>query len=439
MRFVDLFCGIGGFHAALSRLGHQCVFACDVDNFAAEVYERNWGQPGGFPVCNDIRKVIDRIPPMDMICAGFPCQPFSKSGAQAGFLDHTRGTLFSEICKLADKHRPAFILLENVPNIVSHDDGNTFRVIQSSLEQIGYNFYHKILSPHNYGTCQIRKRIYIVCIRGDLVEDFEFKFPEETQSNLDVRTILDENVDPKYSMTDDEIYWVNMWEDFLKNVNLESKLPGHPIWAECFQRTEEIPGDLTKYTKEQLQEIAKQWGGYYWSKDVNHKMTKKEIIEAINLQPWKQNFVKNNRDLYAKNKEFIDKWLEEWKVLEFDEENKPYIPKSRRKYEWQAGSESRTNWENLIQFRPSGIRIKRADYFPTLVAISQIPIVGWLKRKITPKECARIQDFDVDGKYGGHFVLGESDKQSYKQLGNAVSVKMVYLIQKSIDQLNLLD
>ena len=109
MRFVDLFCGIGGFHAALSRLGHECVFATDIDADAAAVYEMNYGRPGGYPVHTDIRSVIDDIPPMDIICAGFPCQAFSKSGHQKGFRDLTRGTLFYDICTIAEKHRPQVI------------------------------------------------------------------------------------------------------------------------------------------------------------------------------------------------------------------------------------------------------------------------------------------------------------------------------------------
>ncbi len=148
---------------------------------------------------------------------------------------------------------------------------------------------------------------------------------------------------------------------------------------------------------------------------------------------WKQDFIRKNRLLYSENKEFIDSWLVRWNVLGLDEQGKPNIPVSRTKYEWQAGPESRTNWENIFQFRPSGIRVKRGDYFPALVAMAQIPVVGWLRRHITPKECARIQDFDVDGEYGEPFVLGDSDQQSYKQLGNAVNVNMIRLIQERID------
>ncbi len=433
MRFVDLFCGIGGFHAALHRLGHECVFATDIDVHAATVYESNWGKPGGFSVNSDIREVIDEIPSMDIICAGFPCQPFSKSGSQEGFGDQTRGTLFHDICTLAEKHKPSVIFLENVPNLVGHDKGNTMKVIEARIEEMGYKHWWKIISPHDYGTCQTRKRVYIVCIRNDLVQDFDFTFPKERYYELDIRTVLDENVDEKYNMNDDELFWLNMWEEFLKNVNKDTKLPGHPIWADCFEGNEELPGVLEQYDLDELVEIGIQWANYGWVKPVSSDMNKVQLIKAIGLPMWKQNFILKNRLLYSNNRKFIDKWLKRWRVLEVNESGKPFIPVSRTKYEWQAGPTSRTNWENIFQFRPSGIRVKKGNYFPALVAMAQIPVVGWLKRHITPKECARIQDFDVDGNHGKPFVLGDSDQQSYKQLGNAVNVNMIYMIQERID------
>ena len=163
-------------------------------------------------------------------------------------------------------------------------------------------------------------------------------------------------------------------------------------------------------------------------------MRKAELIKAINLPKWKQDFIRKNRLLYKNNKQFIDKWLKKWNVLGLNDEGEKNIPVSRTKYEWQAGPDSRTNWENIFQFRPSGIRVKRGDYFPALVAMAQIPVVGWLKRHLTPKECARIQSFDVDGIHGKPFVLGDNDGQAYKQLGNAVNVNMIYEIQSRIDE-----
>ena len=435
MRFVDLFCGIGGFHAALYRLGHECVFATDIDKSAAETYELNWGKPGGFDVNCDIRGVLDDIPKMDVICAGFPCQPFSKSGAQEGFKDQTRGTLFHDICYLAEKHKPKVLLLENVPNLVKHDSGNTFAVIQHTLDELGYDFQWAILSPHKFGIPQVRTRVYIVAMRKDLAKGRDFSFPSQHDvQELDVRSVLDSKVDSKYNMSDKEIKWLDMWEDFLQNVNLETKLPGHPIWADSFIGSEPLPGDLLQYTKKELIAIWKEWSDYGWVKPMKTSMRKGEIIKAINLPKWKQDFIRKNRLLYANNKEFINQWLAEWNVLGLNEDGERNIPVSRTKYEWQAGPKSRTNWENIFQFRPSGIRVKRGDYFPALVAMAQIPVVGWLKRHLTPKECARIQSFDVDGEYGEPFVLGDNDGQAYKQLGNAVNVNMIYEIQTRIDE-----
>ena len=434
MRFVDLFCGIGGFHAALHRLGHKCVFATDIDKFAAETYEANWGKPGGFDVHCNIRDALENIPPMDIICAGFPCQPFSKSGAQEGFQDQTRGTLFHDICFLAEKHKPKVLFLENVPNLVKHDGGNTFLVIEKRLEELGYDFEWSILSPHKFGIPQIRTRVYIVAIRKDLSKGRNFTFPSEKEAQeIDINAVIDQKVDQKYHMNEKELLWLDVWEDFLKNVNLKSKLPGHPIWADSFVGKETLPGDLHQYTKKELIAIGKEWSSYGWVKPIKTSMRKAEIIKAIGLPAWKQDFIRKNRHLYANNKDFIDTWLEKWNVLGFTEEGERTLPVSRTKYEWQAGPVSRTNWENLIQFRPSGIRVKRPNYFPALVAIAQIPMVGWLKRHLTPKECARLQNFDVDGKYGEKFILCEKDSQAYKQLGNAVNVQIVYYIQERVD------
>jgi len=318
---------------------------------------------------------------------------------------------------------------------VRHDNGNTFAVIQKRIDELGYDFRWSILSPHKFGVPQVRTRVYIVAIRKDLAKGRDFAFPKEMQNvDLDVRSVLDKKVDKKYDLTDKELAWLNMWEEFLINVNIETKLPGHPIWADAFMGDEALPGDLEQYSVAELLDIGAEWSNYGWVKPVDTSMSKEEMIKAISLPPWKQNFVKKNRILYQSNKKYIDKWLKRWNIFGVDEEGKRLIPVSRTKYEWQAGPDSRTNWENIFQFRPSGIRVKRGDYFPALVAMAQIPVVGWLKRHITPKECARIQSFDVDGVYGTPFKLGANDGQAYKQLGNAVNVNMIYMIQERVDE-----
>ena len=132
---------------------------------------------------------------------------------------------------------------------------------------------------------------------------------------MDIRTVLDENVDTKYNMNEDELYWLNMWEDFLKNVNKDTKLPGHPIWADCFQGSEDLPGDLEQYSVDELINIGKQWKNYGWVKPVSYEMEKEQLIKAIGLPLWKQNFIRKNRLLYNDNRKFIDKWLRKWRVL----------------------------------------------------------------------------------------------------------------------------
>ena len=171
--FIDLFAGIGGFRLALESLGAKCVYSNEWDSAAQDVYEANFGdRPDG-----DITKVNERsIPDHDILCAGFPCQAFSISGKQKGFFD-TRGTLFFDVARIVNEKKPKVVLMENVKNLVSHDDGNTFRTIKHTMNKIGYKFYHAILSASDYGIPQKRERVYMVCFRKDLGIN-EFKFPE---------------------------------------------------------------------------------------------------------------------------------------------------------------------------------------------------------------------------------------------------------------------
>jgi len=136
MRFVDLFAGLGGFHVALSKLGHECVFASELDPELRKLYAENF--PGsGRVVHGDIRKSRSLVPEHDVLCAGFPCQPFSKSGRQNGLKDKTHGTLFHEIVFILRKRRPPFVFLENVGNFERHDGGRTWRVVREELEKLG--------------------------------------------------------------------------------------------------------------------------------------------------------------------------------------------------------------------------------------------------------------------------------------------------------------
>ncbi|MCD8503161.1 MAG: DNA (cytosine-5-)-methyltransferase [Bacillaceae bacterium] len=201
-RFIDLFAGIGGIRIAFQPYG-QCVFSCEWDVKAQETYEHNFGEK---PV-GDIRLVDEKdVPNHDILLAGFPCQPFSIAGVskkqslgrQHGFLDETQGTLFFDIARIIKEKQPKAFLLENVKNLRSHDKGNTFKTILNVLEkELGYTVYAEVLSAKGL-VPQKRERIYIVGFK----QPIEFEFPVLPNDGPPIRTILEENVDDKYTLSD---------------------------------------------------------------------------------------------------------------------------------------------------------------------------------------------------------------------------------------------
>jgi DNA (cytosine-5)-methyltransferase 1 len=205
--FIDLFAGIGGFRIAMQEQGGQCVFSSEWDLSAKKTYEANFGEvPYG-----DIQKIDERdIPPHDVLCAGFPCQPFSLAGVSArnalntahGFACETQGTLFFDVVRIIQEKRPKIVFLENVKNLVRHDEGKTFAVIENTIKSLGYSFSYKLIDASPL-VPQKRIRCYMVCIRD---EDSKFIFPSVEGSPLALRTILEENVDGAYTIS--ERLWV---------------------------------------------------------------------------------------------------------------------------------------------------------------------------------------------------------------------------------------
>lgn len=193
VKAIDLFAGIGGFHQALSSFGADVVYASEWDKNAAAVYADNYGIiPAG-----DITRINERdVPNHNIACLGFPCQAFSISGSRKGFED-SRGTLFFDAARIAKEKQPEVLFIENVKNLVSHDNGNTFKVIIKTLDEIGYDAYHAILNAADYGVPQSRKRIYIVAFRKDL-EVTKFKFPEP----IELKRHLEDLLEPDSLRTD---------------------------------------------------------------------------------------------------------------------------------------------------------------------------------------------------------------------------------------------
>lgn len=185
-RFIDLFCGVGGFHLALSSFGARCVFASDINAEARKVYASNFGiTPKG-----DIKHIKnEEIPSHDILCGGFPCQAFSVSGTQAGFKDEKTGNLFFEIIRIAKHHKPGIILLENVANLESHDNGQSLVRITDELRGAHYTPFSKVLNSLDFNVPQCRKRLYIIAFHNSL-EINDFKFPSPTQTVKRLKDVL---------------------------------------------------------------------------------------------------------------------------------------------------------------------------------------------------------------------------------------------------------
>lgn len=371
-KFIDLFSGIGGFHQAMENLGGECVFASEIDAHCIETYYNNYKVNAD----HNVREVVaEDIPEHDVLCAGFPCQAFSKAGFQKGMSD-TRGTLFFEIERILKHHKTKYIVLENVRNLVSHDNGNTWRTIHSHLKALGYRLTPVpiIISPHQFGIPQLRERVVILGLYdpSNADKDLEIRFDELlSKEDNSIYSVLDDcRVDDKYYISEKEEYVLTAWDEFYKGIN--ETVIGFPIWAEFF----------------------------------------KDKDSEEDFPAWKKEFIKKNKALYQSNQEFIDEWLTKYNNLE------DFTP-TQRKMEWQAGNKIDSLWDGVIQFRPSGIRVKTPTTFPALVAMVQIPIVGKYKRRLTVREAARLQSFP------NSFIPDSDDHQAYKQFGNAVNVKVI--------------
>lgn len=377
-KFIDLFCGIGGFHQAMASLGGECVFACDIDEDCRKTYKANYGlAPAG-----DITKIdAADIPTHDVLCAGFPCQAFSKAGNRLGFEDPTKGTLFFDICRILEHHRPKYALLENVRNLASHDHGKTWHVIHDRLKGLGYNLLPEpvIFSPHYIGIPQHRERVYIMCVRNDIGDVSPFVFTKKQQKPCSINSILQADSDipdvEAYRISADMENLIDIWNEFIQNIKVK-RLPGFPIWSD--------------------------------------RLCDLDPDEDLDQHPtWKRNFILKNHELYVANREFIDHWLERAR-------QNPLFFGAKAKLEWQAGQTKHPDiWNQIFQLRPSGIRVKVNTYFPALVAIVQTSIIGPRKRFLTPRECARLQSFPEI------FQPDTKQAQAYKQLGNAVNVELV--------------
>ncbi len=414
--FIDLFAGVGGFHAAMESLGGQCVLASEINPSARRVYENTWkvrsatNKKAFYDDVNELLKDVSQIPDHDVLCAGFPCQPFSKSGKQMG-MDDARGTLFWSICeileaKIASGNPTKVILLENVRNLAGPRHRHEWDVIIANLRRLGYRISSvpAVLSPHHLrrefgGTPQNRERVFIAAawVGNPEAENEALLEPLVTPAPLlrdwdpnswDLEDFLDNDSDianiERYQMSPAQHEVIKVWNDFLGSVKC-GRLPSFPIWEEFLH----------------------------------------PIADTSMMPGWKAAIVNKNCDFYRLHAKEIDGWRRRNGGLQ-------HLPPSRRKLEWQAQDTEPDLYKCLLHFRPSGIRAKRLTYVPALVAITQTSLIGPRRRCLTPLEAARLQGLEnVD-------FSGQSDADTYRQLGNAVPVGVVrFVMEQLIHQENV--
>lgn len=275
------------------------------------------------------------------------------------------------------------MFLENVKHILKVGEGKVIEYIKQKLDDNNYHLQLFEISPHHYGVPQQRDRVYFVCVRKDIHNGSDIELPPKVD-DFAFEDFLDkqEDIDPKYFIDGDVLECLNAWEEMIKIFPPKEKIS--PVIM--------INEHYNNHTQEQFDAYA----------------------------DWRKGYITANKPLIQKYKPQWDAWYEKHK--EILQKREIY-----GKLEWQAGpiKENDSIWNYFIQIRQSGIRVKKAHHFPTLVAISQIPIYGKEKRYITPRECARLQSFPDD------FKIDALDKNSYKQFGNAVNVSNVHTVIKA--------
>ncbi|WP_431738047.1 DNA cytosine methyltransferase [Microbacterium sp.] len=424
-RFVDLFAGLGGFHVALENLGGEGVFAAEWDKGLNTLYSENFG----IPAWSDVSELRDEatialaVPDHDVLTAGFPCQPFSKAGEQLGFAHTLQGQLFFNVLEILKAKRPSRFILENVPNILRHKGGETLETIRRELEELGYSVSVRQFSPHDFGVPQIRHRAYFV---GSLDGLDSFEWPSPTGEDTDITTVLDRTDESARPIPAQTVKAIDMWDDFLKRSPSDVKLPSFPIWSMEFGATYPFEDDATPpalWAEAGARNLDGFLGSFGFPLSGLPETEQFAFVPShsrrkgdFKFPQWKQAFIRQNREFFWRNREWIVPWMEIWQPW--------LLSSSLQKFEWNAQGGERRIDKYVLQVRASGVRVKRTSTAPSLIAMThtQVPILGsdlvGARRYMTPSECARLQSL-------GQVKLPDSDLRAYKALGNAVNARVV--------------
>jgi DNA (cytosine-5)-methyltransferase 1 len=316
------------------------------------------------------------------------CQAFSNAGNKQNFSDK-RGMLFEHILRIAVEKKPSFLFLENVKHIKKISDGEVFKHILKRIDESGYyvdeNKSIFELSPHQFGIPQHRERVIFVCIRKDIYDKEKVIEIIPPNSPINMEGIIETNINitNKYKISKEVESILDVWDEMVKICETNQNMSPTILCNEF----------NTIYTPEEFKKLPE----------------------------WKRDYITKNKDIYKKYKTQWDTWYTKHKELLTKKE-------IYGKLEWQAGKKKEDDsiWNYFIQLRQSGIRVKKNDYFPTLVAIVQTPIYAKEKRYITPRECARLQAFP------DNFIMHESDNIAYKQFGNSVCVDVMKFVMETV-------
>ena len=396
IRYIDLFAGVGGIRLgatqalAKKHIDSECVLSSEIDEKACETYNLNFNEiPQG-----DIKTITD-IEPFDFLLAGFPCQPFSYAGKRQGFGD-TRGTLFFEIERILGKYQPKAFLLENVRGLYTHDEGRTFETIINKLHELGYGTYDLLLNSSDFGVPQNRVRLYILGILGatpkmtlktNLGASDSHAYKKNEKKLRTVGDILETNVDEKY-------YCSPTFEEQLRSV---------------------IGEDLSKLHGYRLIDYRGGQSLHSWELGKKGKCTKQEI-KFMNL------LIQNRRKpIFGKQQDGKKLTLDQIKTFYTDDDildviaslkEKGYLKEENGKFNPVCGNMS---FEVFKFLDPSSISITLTSSDSNRLGVIQ----NNRPRRITPRECARLQGFPDT------FVVNPTDASAYKQFGNSVSVPVI--------------
>lgn len=455
IRIVDLFAGLGGFHHSFDKLGKelgfevQCGFVSELKSDLRKLYAHNYNVSesiinSDITLLNSIEEILKQVPEHDILCGGFPCQPFSKAGKQEGFNDEEgRGILFNYIADIIRVRRPKFLFLENVANLETHDKGNTWQVIKNILmNDLNYDIRATVISPHEYGFPQYRKRIYIVGIDRDKGNLDNFDWPvKPLKATCDITAILEKYPTHPQPIKKVQQHYIEVWQQFL-NLCIEhnAKLPAAPIWAMEFGADYDFQNLVpAKQPLANIQGRRGKLGNMVLGTTMDECLAqlpnyaqpskKKGKENEMQFPIWKRKFIDENRKFYNANREWIDIWKEQ--IRDWDN--------SFMKFEWNCDEDGVMNIaDKILQFRPSGLRVKRPTYSPALTFMSsQVPIFPGVTyhdetgneihgRYMTMVEAARVQGM------GELSFDGLKKARIYEALGNAVDVEIVKLIAKNL-------